>query len=88
MQNWYDYQEANQFSVNTFKVTAKFGCDGVLDSNKEFDACGVCGGLNECVGCDGQASRLRYDLCGVCGGTNECLDCNYEPFGRAVTLIF
>lgn len=84
LQNWYDYQEANQFSVNTFQVKAKFGCDGVLDSNKEFDACGVCGGLNECVGCDGQASRLRYDLCGVCGGTNECLDCNYEPFGRAV----
>lgn len=30
-------------SVNFFQ---KFGCDGVMDSSKSYDVCGVCGGNN------------------------------------------
>ena len=31
-----------------------FGCDGVQDSGKTVDACGICGGNNStCTDCDG-----------------------------------
>jgi len=43
----------------------------------KYDACGVCGGLNECVGCDGAAFGKRYDACGVCGGHNTTCCVNY-----------
>jgi hypothetical protein len=34
----------------------------------------VCGGKNDCVGCDGVfLSSVKYDLCGVCGGANACI---------------
>ncbi len=43
------------------------------NSDKVEDACGVCGGQSDCVGCDGSAfSRKRFDRCGVCGGADAC----------------
>lgn len=51
----------------------KIGCDGIVDSGKEFDQCGVCDGDNSsCAGCDGiPNSGLELDSCGVCGGDDS-----------------
>jgi hypothetical protein len=47
------------------------------------DECGVCGGNDACVGCDGEPnSGLVDDQCGECGGDNSsCTDCagNVDP---------
>lgn len=41
------------------------------------DKCGVCGGANACVGCDGVPNSLAVmDDCNVCGGTNACVGCD------------
>lgn len=61
----------NYFTSSAFAVNLRYGCDGNLGSGKLVDKCGVCGGLNECVGCDGGPSTMRYDSCGVCGGDNR-----------------
>jgi hypothetical protein len=54
-------------------------CDGVIDEVK-FDLCGVCGGSNLCLGCDGVPNSGKVpDLCGVCGGSNACLGCDGVP---------
>jgi Notch-like protein len=56
--------------VDAYKCVEK-GCDGVWDSQKQIDACDVCGGDNStCVGCDGipQINPVQNDVCGVCGG--------------------
>jgi len=55
------------------------GCDGVANSGKVKDACGVCGGNGKsCAGCDGVAnSRKVNDACGVCGGDgSSCAGCD------------
>lgn len=42
------------------------GCDGVVNSGVELDACGYCGlGYDTCRGCDGTTQRL--DSCLQCG---------------------
>jgi len=43
----------------------------------EYDLCGVCGGNNECVGCDGRPFGKKYDACGKCGGNNSTCCVNY-----------
>lgn len=50
-----------------------YGCDGVLNSCAQNDACGVCNGDNStCTDCLGVINgRAKVDLCGVCNGTNN-----------------
>ena len=53
-------------------------CNGRVYTNAQLapatDACGVCGGDGNCVGCDGVLnSGIFYDACGVCGGNGACL---------------
>ncbi|OQS05314.1 hypothetical protein THRCLA_02539 [Thraustotheca clavata] len=56
---------------------ACLGCDGIANSNKTLDMCGVCGG-------DGS-----FDMCGECLPHNDsmrntiCADCHGEPWGGA-----
>jgi hypothetical protein len=53
-------------------------CDGRrYMPGQEFpvvDSCGVCGGTNRCVGCDGAISGTPavVDRCGICGGDGVC----------------
>lgn len=49
-------------------------CEPCLPNSDEvLDACGVCGGKSECIGCDGIAfSRKLFDRCGFCGGSGAC----------------
>jgi hypothetical protein len=63
----------------------RVGCDGIPNSRKKLDACGVCGGNDACVGCDGvPLSGKLLDSCGVCGGdSSSCADCAGVPNGRA-----
>lgn len=63
-----------------------FGCDGIANSGKEYDQCGVCDGNGtSCLGCDGVInSGLVLDECGICGGDNStCKDCAGTPNGSA-----
>ena len=42
------------YSLNTaLMVVPRLGCDGNPGSMETKDSCGICGGENECVGCDG-----------------------------------
>jgi hypothetical protein len=56
------------------------------------DQCGVCGGANACLGCDGVPNSGKtpgcdgvcgsgkiVDQCGACGGANSCLGCDGVP---------
>jgi hypothetical protein len=63
----------------------RVGCDGIPNSGKKLDACGVCGGNDACVGCDGvPLSGKLLDACGVCGGdSSACADCAGVPNGPA-----
>jgi len=62
--------------------TTCFDCKGIYNGPTVIDACGVCGGDNACVGCDGvpalpPAVPKTYDACGVCGGANStCYGCD------------
>ena len=77
---------AGVFSYDEFSASAvRVGCDGVLGSGLEFDACCVCGGDGSaCVGCDGvRGSSRRRDSCDVCNGnSSQCLGCDFVPFSR------
>ena len=42
-----------------------------------YDQCGVCGGDNACLGCDGVPHGKQYDACGKCGGNNSTCCVNY-----------
>lgn len=54
-------------SPSTSKDTAE------CEEGKTKDSCGVCGGDDACVGCDGKAhSNMKTDSCGVCGGNDDC----------------
>ena len=57
------------------------GCDGVPNSGRAFDRCGVCGGADACVGCDGVPfSGARHDACGDCRGNGgSCTGCDGIP---------
>ena len=55
------------------------GCDGVANSGKVLDACGVCDGDDSsCAGCDGVANSGKVnDVCDVCGGDgSSCAGCD------------
>ena len=55
------------------------GCDGVSNSGKTKDACGICGGNGmSCAGCDGVSnSGKTNDACGICGGNGmSCAGCD------------
>ena len=57
------------------------GCDGIINSDADYDECGVCDGDNSsCSGCDGIVnSGVTLDYCGVCGGQNTtCLSTEHE----------
>jgi len=48
-----------------------------------IDKCGICGGTNDCFGCDGKIYDVVngevptvFDLCGVCDGNNSCVGCD------------
>ena len=63
-------------------VSSCAGCDGVPNSGKTRDVCGVCGGdATSCLGCDRVPnSRKIIDACGVCGGDNAtCAGCDGVP---------
>jgi hypothetical protein len=63
-------------------VSSCMGCDGVPNSGKTRDVCGVCGGdATSCLGCDRVPnSRKIIDACGVCGGDNAtCAGCDGVP---------
>ena len=51
----------------------------------QCDTCGICGGDDECVGCDGLfMSGLVVDACGVCGGDEStCTGCDGVLFSNA-----
>ena len=67
------------FSSQNF-FAKKMKGDGIDLSGKYFDSCGVCGGSNACVGCDGKPySGASIDACGVCQGNNET--CCTNRFG-------
>jgi len=58
-------------------------CAGNINatSPRNFDKCGVCGGSDACVGCDGAiagtgSKPTSNDRCGVCGGQDACVDCS------------
>jgi len=62
------------------------GCDGVVvdlrfQTPKVVDSCQICGGNNNCTGCDGTPySGLKFDACGICGGDNStCVGCDGVP---------
>jgi hypothetical protein len=58
------------------------GCDGVLNSCSQLDACGVCLGDNStCTDCNGVLfGEAMLDDCGVCEGTNTtCVSPYSEP---------
>lgn len=38
------------------------GCDNVEWSGAKIDDCDVCGGSNQCYGCDGQRDNRKYDM--------------------------
>ena len=71
---------ANAVMDTTFTYTAaaeNCGCS-TSASSLQCDSCGVCGGSNNCIGCDGlYLSGLVFDGCGVCGGDNSsCAGCD------------
>ena len=47
-------------------------CDGIANSGKSNDKCGVCGGTDACIDCRGVAfGGFEKDVCGVCGGNGQ-----------------
>ena len=63
-------------------VSSNPGCDGVHNSGKTLDVCGVCDGDGStCDGCDGVAnSGKTNDACGVCDGDgSSCQGCDGVP---------
>jgi hypothetical protein len=63
------------YQANTDAARCSVGCDGVLGSGLQVDACGVCGGDgSQCAGCDGMPwSGKVWDSCGSC--TTPSLAC-------------
>ena len=60
----------NSFASGSQVTITKPPCDGVLNSGKVNDACGVCDGDgSSCAGCDGVSNSGKVtDACGICGG--------------------
>jgi len=70
---------------NVLVVAGRFGCDGVVNSGRTYDACCTCGGNGgTCAGCDGrQNSNAIYDSCDDCQGNDQsCLGCDYVPYSN------
>jgi len=66
------------------------GCDGqpaaVGEQPAKYDKCGVCGGENLCIGCDGvEFSGKVWDSCNVCGG--DAQSCAEEEVGNTTVAI-
>ena len=78
---------------NTFAFTdgaADCGCDEAVGAAAlECDVCGVCGGSEDCIGCDGlYLSNNKTDACGVCGGDeSSCTGCDGVLFSGTVRDI-
>ena len=74
-----EYTQIDDVQLLGYKT---IGCDGVLQSGKRFDLCGVCDGDgSSCAGCDGVANSGKVeDACGVCGGDgSSCAGCDGVP---------
>ena len=67
-------------SPTTRQPTTKIGCDGVTDSGKMNDHCGICGGTNACdtLDCAGTINgTCVVDVCGDCCAEQTRADCPY-----------
>lgn len=66
----------NKVTIKTFMNITCIGCIPE-NATAQVDLCGVCGGGNDCRGCDDIiASGIVFDACGECGGKNDsCKDC-------------
>lgn len=71
----------------TIKTYMNITCVGCIPGNNtaQIDFCGICGGNNNCRGCDGVlGSGYTFDACGVCAGDNStCQAC--DGFGLITT---
>ncbi len=58
------------------KPSIVFGCDGVLNSGRVYDECGICGGTGDsCRDCLGVINGTALiDDCGICNGNNTKCD--------------
>ena len=73
---------ACDYAKNTDATACAVGCDGVVGSAAQVDACGVCGGNGaSCAGCDGVSWSGRvWDACGMCRlPALACLGCDGVP---------
>jgi hypothetical protein len=74
-------ESGGSFVPKDVHYSSQVDCNGVphVDGGRAvFDSCGVCGGSDECIGCDGLPfSDAVYDSCGVCGGDDSSCCVNY-----------
>jgi len=74
-------ESGGSFVPKDVHYSSQVDCNGVPHvegGRAQFDMCGVCGGADECVGCDGiPFSDAVYDSCGVCGGDDSSCCVNY-----------
>jgi hypothetical protein len=73
------------FTYSSPSSIAPCGCSANISMTPPAcDVCGVCGGMGECIGCDGKfMSGLMMDGCGQCGGDNSsCAGCDSVLFSN------
>ena len=68
----------NTFTFVSSSSDVSCGCHANSSYLLQCDSCGVCGGTNSCIGCDGyHLSNKVLDACGECGGDNSsCAGCD------------
>jgi protocadherin Fat 4 len=72
---------------SAFAKAVRMGCDGVVGSGRQFDACCECGGNgSSCAGCnDTLGLNGQRDPCDECGALiSKCLGCDFIPFSRRI----